>query len=157
MKDRPMTAPTLPDLEAEEASLILPHFDETVACRLGATLVALAQDRALPVVINIRSANRTYFHAALPGSSANNDNWARRKSNVALQMGRASLIIGMKNAERGRTLAGEGLSEADHADHGGAVPLRVAGAGIVAIATVSGLPQVEDHRLVIEGIRALIG
>ena len=152
-----MTAPTLPELEAEETSLILTHFDETVACQLGASLVALAQARACPVVINIRSANRTYFHAALPGSSANNDGWARRKSNLALMMGRASMIVTMSLAERGRTLASEGLSEADYATSGGAVPLRVAGAGIVAVATVSGLPQVEDHRLVVEAIRALIG
>ena len=156
MTNAPLPAPTMAELEAEEARLILPGFDETVACRLGAALVTLAQLRNLPVVINIRSTGRTYFHAALPGSSANNDNWARRKSNTALMMGRASLIVGMKNAERGRSVASEGLAEADYADHGGAVPLRVAGAGVVAVATVSGLPSVEDHRLVVEAITALM-
>lgn len=156
MTNAPLPAPTMAELEAEEARLILPGFDETVACRLGAALVTLAQLRNLPVVISIRSTGRTYFHAALPGSSANNDNWARRKSNTALMMGRASLIVGMKNAERGRSVASEGLAEADYADHGGAVPLRVAGAGIVAVATVSGLPSVEDHRLVVEAITALM-
>ena len=156
MTNAPLPAPTMAELEAEEARLILPGFDETVACRLGAALVTLAQLRNLPVVISIRSTGRTYFHAALPGSSANNDNWARRKSNTALMMGRASLIVGMKNAERGRSVASEGLAEVDYADHGGAVPLRVAGAGIVAVATVSGLPSVEDHRLVVEAITALM-
>ena len=156
MTNAPLPAPTMAELEAEEARLILPDFDEAVACRLGAALVTLAQLRNLPVVISIRSTGRTYFHAALPGSSANNDNWARRKSNTALMMGRASLIVGMKNAERGRSVASEGLAEADYADHGGAVPLRVAGAGIVAVATVSGLPSVEDHRLVVEAITALM-
>ena len=152
-----MTAPTLPELEAQEASLVLPAFDETIACRLGGILVNLAQVRNLPVVINIRSANRTFFHAALPGSAANNDNWARRKSNTALLQGRASLIVGMRNAANGRSLATDGLSETDYADHGGAVPLRVKGAGIVAVATVSGLPQIEDHKLVVAGIEALLG
>jgi uncharacterized protein (UPF0303 family) len=152
-----MTTPTMPELEAQEASLLLPTFDETIACRLGGILVNLAQIRNLPVVINIRSANRTFFHAALPGSAANNDNWARRKSNTALLMGRASLIIGMKNAANGRSLATDGLSEVDYADHGGAVPLRVKGAGMVAVATASGLPQVEDHKLVVAGIEALLG
>lgn len=156
MTNAPLPAPTMAELEAEEARLILPGFDETMAGRLGAALVTLAQLRNLPVVISIRSTGRTYFHAALPGSSANNDNWARRKSNTALMMGRASLIVGMKNAERGRSVASEGLAEADYADHGGAVPLRVAGAGIVAVATVSGLPSVEDHRLVVEAITALM-
>lgn len=151
-----MTDPTIAALEAEAARLILPEFDETVAWHLGSLLVGLAQVRGLPVVINIRAAGRTFFHASLPGSSASNDNWARRKSNTALLMGKASLLVGMKNAEKGRTLAAEGLADADYADHGGAVPLVVAGAGIVAVVTVSGLPQIEDHRLVVEGILALI-
>ncbi|MBI1173215.1 heme-degrading domain-containing protein [bacterium] len=152
-----MTAPTLSELEGQEAHLLLPAFDETIACRLGSILLNLAQVRNLPVVINIRSANRTFFHAALPGSSGNNDNWARRKSNTALLTGHASLMVGMKNAASGRSLATEGLSETDYADHGGAVPLRVKGAGVVAVATVSGLPQIEDHKLVVAGIEALLG
>lgn len=156
MPAAPAPSPTLADLEAEEARLILPAFDEAVACRLGQTILGLAQVRNHPVVINIRDANRTYFHAALPGSAANNDNWARRKSNLALRMGRASLIVAMLLAQKGRALAFEGLSDSDFADSGGAVPLRVKGAGMVAVCTVSGLPQVEDHRLVVEGIAALL-
>ncbi len=151
-----MTPPTLAELDAEAARLILPAFDETVALRLGTALVNLAQVRNLPIVIDIRDANRCFFHAALPGSVANNDNWARRKSNTALMMGQASLIVGMRNVQLGRTLAHDGLSSTEYADHGGAVPLRVAGGGMVAVATVSGLPQVEDHRLVVEGITALL-
>lgn len=150
------TDPTLQDLEAEAARLVLPGFDETTALELGSRLVELALTRKLAVVINIRSANRTFFHAALPGSAAGNDNWARRKSNTALMLGAASLIVGLRNAAKGRSLAAEGLSEADYADHGGAVPLRVKGCGIVAVATVSGLPQVDDHRLVVEGIESLL-
>jgi len=151
-----MTTPTLPELEAEENSLILPHFDETLAVQLGNAIVALAMDRSAPVVVNIRNASRCFFHAALPGSSANNDNWARRKSNAALMAGRASLLIGLHHAARNRTIEDEGWSPIDFSTSGGAVPLRVAGAGIVAVATVSGLPQVEDHKMVVEAIRSLI-
>lgn len=152
-----MTSPTLTELEAEEASLILPHFDEHMALKLGNAIVALAVARKSPVVVNIRNANRCFFHAALPGSSANNDNWARRKSNAALMAGHASLLIGLRHAAHNRTVEGEGWSPLDFSDSGGAVPLRVAGVGIVAVATVSGLPQVEDHKMVVEAIRALIG
>ncbi len=140
-------------LEDEAARQILPRFDEDIALKLGLILLDLA--KGLPVVINIRSANRTYFHAALPGSHATNDNWARRKSNTALIMGHASLLVGLRNAAKRRNLATDGLSEADYADHGGAVPIRVQGVGMVAVATISGLPQVEDHRLVATGIAAL--
>lgn len=142
----------LTDLETEAESLILPRFDETTALELGTILLDLA--KGLPVVINIRNAHRTFFHAALPGSQAGNDNWARRKSNTTLMVGRASMAVGLRNAERKQTLSRDGLSEVDYADHGGAVPIRVAGVGMVAVATVSGLPQEDDHRLVVRGIEA---
>ena len=141
-------------LEAEAARLILPRFDETTALQLGQILTELAE--GMPVVINIRNAHRTYFHAALPGSQANNDSWARRKGNTALMLGAPSMLVALRYAERKRTLATDGLSEADYALSGGAVPIRVAGSGLVAVATVSGLPQEEDHALVVRGIEALL-
>jgi uncharacterized protein (UPF0303 family) len=151
----PMKTLKVEEVEAELATLGLINWNEEVALELGYILLGLARERDLPVVIDIRDAGRCFFHAALPGSAANNDNWARRKSNTALIMGRASLVVGMMNATKGRTLDDDGLSHADYADHGGAVPLRL-GAAMVAVATVSGLPQLDDHRLVVEGLRALI-
>lgn len=143
------------DIEAEAASLTLDSFDETAALRLGSILVDLALAEDLPVVIDIRTANRTLFHAALPGSAALNDLWARRKSNTALMFQQPSLLVGLRNKARGQTLERDGLSTSDHADHGGAVPIRVKGVGMVAVATVSGLPQLDDHKLVVRGLRAL--
>ena len=144
------------ELEAEAIRLILPRFDEGVALDLGLRLVDLARARGLPVVIDIRDAARTYFHAAMPGSAPLNDHWARRKSATVLVMHEASLLVGRRNAAKGETLAKHGLDAAMHADHGGAVPLRVAGGVVVAVATVSGLPQVDDHRLVVEAIMAML-
>ena len=143
-------------LEVESQSLALPAFDEVAALRLGDWLVKAALDAQLPVVIDIRTANRTLFHASLPGSSPDNDAWARRKSNVALHFQAASLMVGERMRQRGRTLADQGLAASDYADHGGAVPIHVKGTGMVAVATVSGLPQLEDHRLVVRGLKALL-
>lgn len=148
---------TIDDLRAEAETLVLPAFTEVDALCLGAALVAAAQEAALPVVISIRSASRTYFHAALPGSSASNDHWARRKGNVALMFGTSSLLQRLLHEKSGRTLAISGLPDADYALSGGAVPVCVRGAGMVAVATVSGLPDTEDHAMVVAAIRALIG
>jgi uncharacterized protein (UPF0303 family) len=145
--------PTVADLVAEAAVLALRQFDEDAALRLGFILVDLA--KGLPVVIDIRTADRTLFHASLPGSAPLNNLWARRKSNTALTFLEASLLVGLRNRDKSETLAKHGLDPADHADHGGAVPIRVAGVGVVAVATVSGLPQIEDHRLVVRGLTAL--
>lgn len=142
-------------LAAEAATLTLPRFTETEALELGAILLAFASDRSLPVVINIRTSDRILFHAALPGSGPLNDLWARRKSATALVYQQPSFQVGARNREKGDTLEKNGLDPALHADHGGAVPVRVQGAGVVAVATVSGLPQAEDHALVVEAIRLL--
>ncbi|MFC3179838.1 heme-degrading domain-containing protein [Cypionkella sinensis] len=141
-------------LEAEYARLTFPRFAEAEAWVLGQKLVELAG--SAPIVINIRSADRVFFHAALPGSAPLNDLWARRKSNTALLFQLPSFLVGARNRENGHTLARNGLSEADYADHGGAVPIRVTCVGVVACATVSGLPQAEDHALVVAAMQALL-
>jgi uncharacterized protein (UPF0303 family) len=143
-------------LEEEERRLVFASFGEAGALALGQALVALAKAENLPVVINIRTASRTLFHAALPGSGPNNDHWARRKSNTALRFEAASLLVGARHRAKNETLARHGVDAADFADNGGAVPIRVRGAGVVAVATVSGLPQVEDHKLVVKAIEAMI-
>ena len=149
--------PTVDDLRAEATSLIFSSFDEGLAWRLGNRLMDIAQRDKLGIVINIRTANRTLFHAATPGAVALNDNWARRKSNTALLFAEASLLVGTRNRANVQTLADQGLNPADYADHGGAVPICVAGVGMVAVVTVSGLPQREDHAIAVAALRALLG
>lgn len=143
-------------LAEEFETLVLPAFDERAALRLGHWLTERALADGLPIVVNIRTADRVLYHAALPGSAPLNDRWIARKSATALLFQQPSLLVGTRNREQGKTLADNGLSTADYADHGGAVPIRVKGAGVVACLTVSGLPQVEDHRLAVAAIRALM-
>jgi uncharacterized protein (UPF0303 family) len=143
-------------LMTEAADLVLPRLEPADALRLGQILTGIALAEGLPVVIDIRTSDRTLFHAALPGSAPVNDLWARRKSATALMFHEASLLVGARNRAKGESLAKHGLDAADYADHGGAVPISVQGVGVVAVATVSGLPQIEDHKLVVRGIRALL-
>jgi uncharacterized protein (UPF0303 family) len=143
-------------LEAEAARVVFPRFTEETALALGQTLVALGTERRHPIVIDIRTSDRTLFHAALPGAAPLNDKWAWRKSNTALMFQMASMLVGARNRAKEQTLARDGLESTHYADNGGAVPVRVTGVGVVAVATVSGLPQAEDHALVVEAMEALI-
>lgn len=142
-------------LEAEAELLVFPRFDEALAWELGASLAVMAQMDKLGVVINIRTPDRVLFHASLPGSTPSNDLWARRKSATALHCHTASFLVGARNRTRGTSLADMGLDPLIYADHGGAVPVRVAGVGVVAVVTVSGLPQAEDHALVCRAMTEL--
>lgn len=147
--------PSLSELADQAKSVIYPRFDEKIALDLGQRMANIALTEGLGIVINIRTANRTLYHAATRNSAALNDLWARRKSNTALMTGKASLTVGIENRAKGRSLHDDGLNHSDYAEHGGAVPVMVAGA-LVAVATVSGLPQLDDHALVIRAMRAQI-
>jgi uncharacterized protein (UPF0303 family) len=74
-----MTAPSLEDLEQRETMLVFSRFSEDTAWEIGTALVATARRATAPVVVDIRTPDRTLFHAALPGSAPDNDHWARRK------------------------------------------------------------------------------
>lgn len=141
-------------LTEEFAGLRLDRFDEARALALGQ--VILRRAAGLPVVVNIRSSQRTFFHAALPGSAPLNDLWARRKSATALMFQEPSFLVGQRLVARGGSLADHGLDLADFSDSGGAVPVMVRGTGLVAVATVSGLPQAEDHALVVAALREVM-
>ncbi|MGL4320415.1 MAG: heme-degrading domain-containing protein [Paracoccaceae bacterium] len=141
-------------IAAQSAVWHLPAFSDADAWTLGNLVVDLG--KTLPIVINIRTPNRTLFHAALPGSAALNDRWALRKSNLCLLFGEPSFLIGLRNKEKAETLSRHGLSPEDYADAGGSVPIIVGGLTIAAV-TVSGLPQAEDHALVIKALQAFRG
>ncbi|MFM2356603.1 MAG: hypothetical protein RLZZ528_2339 [Pseudomonadota bacterium] len=143
-------------LDVEYEGLIFGAFDEVMALTLGQKLVELGLSRAHPIVIDIRTADRTLYHAALPGSAPLNDLWALRKSNTALMFQKPSMLVTASHRAAGRTVEIHGLDPARYVDSGGAVPIRVRGVGVVAVATVSGLPELEDHKLVVEAIRAFL-
>jgi uncharacterized protein (UPF0303 family) len=140
-------------LEQQERDLIFTRFDFADAWRLGSLLVELATERGLPVAIDIRRRPQQWFHAALAGSTADNDARIERKVRVVERFGNSSYLVGRRLAARGRELdAGRGVDPARFAAHGGAFPVRVEAAGVVGVVTVSGLPQADDHALVVEAI-----
>ena len=156
MADDP-TGITLDQIAAEEALLHFAHFDHADAWRLGTMLVETAQSRHLPVAIDISRNGQQLFHAALEGATADNDAWIARKIRSVMRFGRSSLALSIERSLDGRSLAeATGVDPQLFVAAGGAFPVYVDGAGIIGTVTVSGLPQVEDHRLVVEVIRAFL-
>ena len=142
-------------LEEQERRLVFERFDNADAWRLGVRLVDLATRRELPVAIDIRRGTQQLFHAALAGSAADNDAWILRKVRVVERFGVSSFLMGRRLAAQGRELGpAAGVDPALFAAHGGAFPVRVKDVGVVAVVTVSGLPQADDHALVVEAVTA---
>jgi uncharacterized protein (UPF0303 family) len=142
----------------QERELVLPRLDSQAAWELGTRLRTLAAERKLALVIDVRRFGQPLFYAALDGTTPDNAEWVRRKSNVVARFHRSSYGVGLTLKQKNTTLLErQGLPVADYATDGGSFPLRVAGAGVVGSVTVSGLPQRADHELVVEALCAMIG
>jgi uncharacterized protein (UPF0303 family) len=144
----------LPTLEEQERRLVFPSFGYDDAWRLGTLLVELARERRPPVAIDIRCGVQQLFHCALPGSSADNDAWINRKRRVVERYAASSYLVGERFRVQGTTFEESSRLDPDRfAAHGGSFPLRLSPDGpVVGTVTVSGLPQAEDHRLIVEGL-----
>jgi len=148
----------LEKIALQERELRLPRLDANVAWDLGSRIRATALERGLTLVIDVRRFGQPLFYAALEGTTPDNAEWVRRKSNVVARFHRSSYAVGMTLKVKSTTLLERyGLPVADYAADGGSFPLIVESAGIVGSATVSGLPQRDDHHLVVEALCALLG
>lgn len=142
-------------LEEQERRLVLSRFDNADAWSLGRRLVDLAQERGLGITIDIRRHAHQLFHAALAGTTPDNDSWIERKIRVVDRFGESSFLVGRRLAAAGKTLdAAGGIDPLTHAAAGGCFPLRIRDVGPVGTVTVSGLAQADDHALVVEALTA---
>jgi uncharacterized protein (UPF0303 family) len=144
----------LKQLLQEEQDLQFTKFNEDDAWKLGSQLVETACGRNLSVTIDITRGTHQLFHASLRGTSPDNDEWVKRKVRLVYRCGHSSFYIGQLLKSKGKTIEQSYLiSESEYAPHGGCFPIRVKDTGIIGTVAVSGLPQEEDHRLVVEAIR----
>jgi uncharacterized protein (UPF0303 family) len=141
----------------QERELQLIRLNAQMAWDLGSMLRAMASERDLAVVIDVRRFGQPLFYTALEGTTPDNVEWVRRKSNVVARLHRSSYAVGLGLKLKSETLLEKyGMPVADYAAHGGSFPLIVAGSGVIGSVTVSGLPQRADHELVVEALCSLL-
>ena len=144
------------EIEAQLAELVLGRFTNTDAHRLGLILLSTAVERGLPITIDVTRGSQVVFHVAMDGTTADNDDWVRRKTRAVQRFGEPSLLIGLRHRLAGGRIEDEAwFDERRYAAHGGCFPIMVRDVGMVATVTVSGLEQTEDHALVVEALREL--
>ncbi|TKT77616.1 heme-degrading domain-containing protein [Aquamicrobium sp. LC103] len=153
-----MVEDDLKRLIEQEKKLVFPAFDEEEAFKLGTHLRDMALDRKLPIVIDIRLWDRPLFFAALPGSAGANAEWARRKINSVMLYHKCSYRMFLEQGAKERIFPADyGHVAQDFAIAGGAFPIRVQGVGAIGALAVSGLPQREDHNLVVAALASHLG
>jgi uncharacterized protein (UPF0303 family) len=143
-------------LVQQESALTLPGFTPDTAWQIGTTLRDLAIARGYSIVIDVRrfgAPHQQLFYCAFAGTTPDNQRWVARKIATVARFHKSSYHVGRLLEQTGLSFSARyNLPEEDYAAHGGCFPLQVAGAGIVGAVTVSGLPQREDHNLVVEAL-----
>lgn len=144
----------LEQLLLEEKQLQFVRFNEDTAWKIGCWLVDYAIRNELPITIDIQRGEHQLFHASRPGTSADNDEWVKRKVRLVKRMGHSSFYIGQLLKREGKSIEEMLLlPESEYAPHGGCFPIIIKGTGAVGTITVSGLPQEEDHKVVVQAIK----
>jgi uncharacterized protein (UPF0303 family) len=148
---------SLAEIAEQEKTLQFSRFTNDDAWTLGSAFVSAARERNLPIVVQIYRSGQVLFHAAMPGTTPDNDSWVARKIRVVTRFGHSSLFMGQKARDAGQSFEDYfDVSIEDYAFHGGGFPLTIKGVGVVGAIVVSGLPEVEDHDLVLEVVRAYL-
>jgi uncharacterized protein (UPF0303 family) len=141
-------------LKQQEQALRFASFDNDAALAIGNRIIEQAKADKVAVSVDITVNRNPLFFHAMAGTSANNIDWIRRKSNVVNRTGHASFYLYTEATRRGQDLDNLPTFDAkDFAASGGSFPIFVKGTGQIGTITVSGLAGVDDHRMVVRALK----
>ena len=144
-------------IKLQEERLRFAAFDVNAAWEVGAHIRKAGDARKLPIVVDIQLWTMPLVSFALPGAAPENYDWVRRKRNVVAHFHRSSYLIGRMLAHGEKAPHDiSSLPERDYAWHGGAFPIFLKGTGCVGAIAVSGLPERDDHMLVVATIAEVL-
>jgi uncharacterized protein (UPF0303 family) len=147
----------LAELLDQEKRLVFDRFDNETGIALGMKMLEIAKRMGVSPVVDVARGEQRLFYCALAGTSADNEFWVERKKAVVRRFGHSSYYMGQRARIAGRDFNQQSLLDpAQFGAHGGCFPILVERVGMVGTATISGLPQADDHRLVVTAIEELL-
>ncbi|TXD73347.1 hypothetical protein ESU54_09070 [Aequorivita antarctica] len=132
----------------------LDSFNNRIGLELGLAIVNYAKAKNQKIAVQVERLNHQIFLFIDDGLPADKHNWLRRKSNVAKLFEQSSLSVKTDLINGKMTLKETfALDDEDYLARGGSIPIFVKNAGMIAIVTVSGLHDEEDHKIIIEALK----
>ncbi len=129
-------------------------FNNRIGLEIGLAIVNLAKDRNQNIAVQVERLNHSIFLYVDDNLPSDKHNWLKRKANVVKNFEESSLSVKYDlingNMTLDRTFA---LNSNDYLAKGGSIPIFVKNAGMVAIVTVSGLHDEEDHNIIIDALK----
>ena len=144
----------LTTLLEQETELKFSQFNNDIAWKLGYAIKEAAERLSASVAIEIYAFEQVLFSYAMPGTIKDHQDWAKRKRQSVMRFGHSSYYLGQYNTSKSRDFEGQAHIDAQqYCAHGGAFPIRIKEVGLIGAITVSGLPQEDDHMLVVNTLR----
>jgi len=150
-------AEELAQIAEQEERLQFGSFSNDRGIDLGLMILDRARSRGLALAVDVRRHGMCLFHAATKGATPDNAAWIERKVRVVDRFGHSSLYMGTFGRAKGIDLESRFQLPPDtYAFDGGAFPILLQGTGPIGTVTVSGLPQREDHALVVWALERVL-
>lgn len=134
----------------QEEELLFDSFSNEDALKLGTFITNRVYSKRISLAVCIRRMNGAVVYQHLTqGTDMINQNWMDRKFNTVTYFGHSSLYTWADAQITGEDLEFNGLSSEDFVFIGGAFPIRLKTGELVAVAIVSNLPHLEDHKFLV--------
>ncbi len=147
----------LETLAQHENNLQFTVFTNETALELGLRLVAAAKRDGKAVMVDICRNGQQLFHYAMPGMTTHNADAIRRKNNVVRRFGHSSWYVGTSYLARNTSFEERTkFDPREFAVDGGGFPLIIKNVGVVGTISISGLPQAEDHALIVNELMSFL-
>jgi uncharacterized protein (UPF0303 family) len=156
MANQPELLADVAELESQLQELRFTSLSHEDALALGMDLASRAEERNWPLAVSVFLGDQHVFRYACPGTNSENDDWIERKRKTVYKFHEPSFLVGQRFASEGKDFSTEtGLDESVYAAHGGGFPLFVDDTFVGAV-IASGVPQQDDHAIVVEALKAAI-
>lgn len=137
----------------EEKLYQFTSFSHKNAFDLGMELLKVSQEQKETVAIEVKINQVSVFKYLPDGTGKFHEMWLKRKSNMVEVMEMSTLRAYAQLEENQEDMIKEWFLEPeDYAACGGGFPIRLKGGSVIGSICVSGLPHLEDHAILIEGI-----
>jgi len=146
--------PVIEVIKRQEQALQFTSFDNDTALAIGNHIIEQAKADKVAVTVDVTVNRNPLFFHAMAGTSPNNIDWIRRKSNLVNRTGHASFythIVAINNGQDFNNLPT--FDTKDFAAHGGSFPIILKGTGQIGTITVSGLAGVDDHAMAVRALK----
>jgi uncharacterized protein (UPF0303 family) len=141
-------------IKRQEEALQFTSFNADAALAIGNRIIEQAKADKVAVTIDISVNRNPVFFYAMAGTSPNNVDWIRRKSNLVNRTGHASFFVHTEAVNAGRDFDNlPTFDPKDYAAHGGSFPIVLKGTGQIGTVTVSGLAGVDDHAMAVRALK----